>query len=139
METVEEFVRGRIKLDYVQDVAAQVRSLLIQYRRSVEVAYMPGDATFYGLVFTPLNANVERVGDRHAYQGVGARSGSPYKGSEGWVQVALVNWERVHVFPLLAHGGCYVHYSSVIEHLCDNEASAVALAELFNRIGGATG
>lgn len=129
-----ERVRNRLDQDYVATVAGEVRISLLKQGGSVELSFTPGDMTVYNIVFTRLDDQILRVGAGHAYVGVGARPSEQYPGGKGWVQVALVNFGRVHVFPLLADEGCFVHPSSVQEHLCDNEGSSIALAELLNRI-----
>lgn len=132
--STEQWVRGRIDQDYVVTVAGEVRSSLLKRGGSVELSFTPGDMTVYGLVFTRLDDQIRRVGSSHAHVGIEARPSQQYAGGKGWVQVALVNWGRVHVYPLLADEGCFVHPTSIYEHLCDNEASSIALAELLNRI-----
>lgn len=129
-----QWVRDRLNQDHVVSVAHGVRMALLQHGGTVEVSYAPGDMTVYGLVFTRLDDSIIRVGDRPTWIGVGVRGGGRYLRGEGWVQVALVNWGRVHVFQLLAPEGSFLHPSTVQEHLCDNEASSIALAELLNRI-----
>lgn len=130
-----QWARDRLDQDYIVAVGGEIRSVLLKRVGSVEVSFTPGDMTVYGLVFTRLDDQVVRIGRNHAHVGVGARPERQYVANDGWVQVALVNWERVHVFQLLAPEGCFVHPASVREHLCDNDASSIALAELLNRIG----
>src|SRR4051812_17808853 len=86
----------RLDYGYIESSAEEVARAL-RRGRPVEIAFQPGDGTFYGLVFTPLGISPQletaapRVKDglewdRHACKGVGV--GLDY--GEGWALVSYV-------------------------------------------------
>lgn len=72
-----EYVLGRLDRDHIADLAAQAK-LALRKGETIELAYMPGDMTWYALIIAP----VWNVGSAPS---VGATDGTPqsYIGAPG--------------------------------------------------------
>lgn len=121
---------------YVDGVGQDVAAILLA-GHPAEVAFQPGDGTFYGLVFLPLNSlraarpRVVRGAEweRHAVRGMGNVSANGY-GADGF----LVSYVEHACYPLRLGERGTLAATYIEEHWNTNGASAVTLAILFRSI-----
>lgn len=107
--------------EHILDLAEIVKQQLAA-NRAVEACYMPGDGTYYALVFVPLP------------NPAGARGG----GTGGWP--AHTFFHGAHVLVVYAQRETIVAFGEgdspelAAAELTDNPASAVAIAELLKAV-----
>lgn len=138
------FLSPEIDLRYIDEAANDIAAI-IAHHGVAEIAYQPGDGTFYGLVFVPLQLLEyarPRVKDgfpwdRHAVRGMkraGAKAadgGGEYYGRDGF----LISYLDHASYPLrLRRDGEVISADYVAEHWNAKGASAVSLALLFRAV-----
>lgn len=125
----EDFCNPDLDLEYIDASARELAASLRTRVLSTEIAYQPGDGTFYGIVFTPLAGLITappRVKsgvewDRHAVRGLDYEDGN-----------VLVSWIEHQAYPLaLAGRQRDIAANYVAEHWGTSLASGVTLALLF--------
>lgn len=159
LEVESRYVDPGLDFDYIDGVARDVAAALsgaVLSRRPCEVAYQPGDMTFYGLVFLPLGmlatarprVSDGRPWDAHAVRGMldsnRAAIGQLDAGQVGMNALpyrsdgVLVCWLERGCYPLrFGNDRSAVSSDYVAEHFSAEKiglTSAVSLALLFRAI-----
>ena len=120
-------VAAELDMEYVAEMAAAIAAELNR-GWPVEVAFQPGDMTFYGLVFTPLwvTAIVPQEGEVRACRGMGTHRGA-----------TLVSYVDHTAYPIdLSPDRGYLHWSYISEKFFGGSptSSAVTLTLLLRAI-----
>lgn len=137
-----------LDFDYVDHVGADVASTLAN-DEVAEVAYQPGDGTYYGLVFVPLRllrsarprVKDGRAWERHAVRDMFAplavverRHGSAYDPRAYDPNGYLIVWVEHAAYPLQLGDRGTLAASYVAEHWNTSPVSACSLAILFRAV-----
>lgn len=120
-ESERDYVLARLDRDHIAELAEQV-AVALATGSSIEACYMPGDGTYYALLFAPLNGDV---------------AGAPGGGTNGQPPS---RWWRGDLF--VAHGQAGTHADFPRGHdpkfvalqLTDSPASQLAIAELIRAV-----
>jgi hypothetical protein len=140
-----DWVHPDLDLDYIEGVGSDVAAAL-QADEIPEVAYQPGDGTFYGLVFVPLRLLVParprvkdgRTWESHAIRGMLAHSfiGPPLaiNALEYRRDGYLIVWNERSAYPLHLGDRGFLAASYVAEHWNTSSVSAHSLALLFRTV-----
>lgn len=117
-----EFVLTRLDREHIADVAARVRAQL-NAGAAVEACYMPGDGTWYALVFTPLGLLVGGLGG-------GTNGNAPHTLFPGSTLLVAYgqNGTLVDLYP-----NCDLEERAA---RLTSSASALAIAELLRAVTG---
>ena len=125
-----EYVLGRLDREHIADLADQAQSCLRELGRAVELAYMPGDATWYSITIAPV------------WHVVGAGGGGHRPGVEGSFDTSYIGVHDNRNIFLIAHAqsGQVVFCSDqedwewIAQKFDTTEASQLAIAELLKAV-----
>lgn len=115
-----EYVLGRLDRAHIDELASEITDVLVT-GSAVEACYMPGDGTWYALLFAPLDWLVGAAG--------GGTKGYPPS-----------RWWRGQVFVAYGQRGTFTDFlpvddpEYVASRLTDNHASCLAIAELIRAV-----
>lgn len=133
------WVHPDLDLEYIEGAGADIASILLDDGACAEIAYQPGDGTFYGLVFVPLRSLVParpRVKDGRVWEQRAARGmfddavGHKQYNQQGY----LVAWVENAVYPIHLGDRGVIAANYVAEHWNTSPCSAHSLALLFRTV-----
>ena len=117
-----EYVLGRFDRDHIADLAEQAK-LALAKGETIELAYMPGDMTWYSIIIAPL----WNLGSAPS---VGATDGHPQSYIGGIGQYVIVHAQSESV-AWCSHGD---DMEWVASKFATTEASQLAIAELLKAV-----
>lgn len=123
-----EYVLGRLDRSHITDLAQEAKAILSGRDEAVELCYMPGDATWYSLVITPVLHVVGAAGGGHVEKYTFDQS---YIGVHGPMNVFVIFHAQSETAVFCSD---QEDWEWVATRFPTSEASQLAIAELLKEV-----
>ena len=126
-----QYVLDRLDRDHIRRLAEQAKVPLREMGRTVELTYMPGDATWYSIVIAPVSDVIGAPGGGHLKPLEGGGDRQSYIGANGPLPVFMIAHAQSEK---VVFCGDNEDWEWIAQKFDTTEASQLAIAELLYEV-----